>query len=321
MSIANLEQPNDLNLYCNELTANTLNVDTENITNLTTVNITSTGLITAHNITANGVINAPQANLTSLTMTNGSIISNVNSATSLSASNTVNPMISSLLALNSGPDTVGNVPIMNITSQQPNSSISMNNTNAGASSNGIVFYDNNGNPVMQVGSNNTPGNEYILTGLGKDLVIATNNTEQYRIAGSGSVGSIASLTPLNISFPQYLQQTWSTITIGTTPQIPFSYDTTTNQSYTFYSVVEGFTTAGTTGATQSVVIHGLFKNIAGTASLVGQNTVSTLSDIGFVSVVTYSTSGSSTIAAELAITGATGQTIHWTGYTIVTATI
>ncbi len=62
MSLQNLTEPNNYDLYCNELTANTLSINNYNVTTLTVTNLTTTDLT------------AGQANINTETVNNSTIV-------------------------------------------------------------------------------------------------------------------------------------------------------------------------------------------------------------------------------------------------------
>lgn len=277
MSIANLEVPNNFDLFCDSLTANVLNIIDQNVTNITCVNLTSTGLITGNSQILSG----------SLGMS-GDIISNVAGSTAFSATNTANPMTSALIFANAGPDTTSSQGIMGYTSQQANSHMDLKNTNAASTSNGLIIYNQANTPVLQVGSNNSTATSYIISSI-----------------------------PINITYPNYVQNQWTATISGSGGGVVFTIPTVANTTYGLTLISEGKMTVGSNvGDARYTTLVALFKNISGTVTQVGtQTAVYNLTDTSMASYTPgFSISGTSIL---MSIGGSSGVTIQWSGVYII----
>lgn len=297
MSIANLEVPNSFDLFCDTLTCNS-----QTIANLNTTNIHATG-----NLIVDGNSTLNIANITgNISIVKPGILS-----------------ISPLIISASADDTSDSIPLINLTSNQLGSQVKLENTNPLTSTNTYNTYNNNGILAMSVGNNNVEDTAYLYGGYGKDLKFGFYTAlgvphELLRFQNLGATGSILASgdLPLNITFPNYMIQSWSATTVGAVSTVALTYTTISNTTITFDSTCQGFVTAGTIGNALSRKVYGLTKNVSGAAFLVGSTVVVNLSDAALnAATLSYLPSGSN---IQVVVNGVAGQTINWTGYSVIT---
>jgi hypothetical protein len=300
MSIANLEVPNNFDLFCHSLTANTLNIDHETINNLT---VTGTLDVVTEVIT-------------------GTLFSIPTNHTGIAITNQASPLNAALLFVDNTIDSSASViPIAGFVSNQLTSSIDVRNNNAASTSNSIVFHDNAGNPSLQVGSNNFTSTAYVLSGAGDNLNVTAagslklgaNGASQYTISNSPA-GAITSTVPLNLNFPGYLQLYWTTSTNGAVSSVVPIFTPSVNTTYTMDTICQGTSGAGSV----SFKFTTRFVNFAGITPNPNGGVLVTNTNNDGVSL-TACTAIHTTDGAVLRVT-VTGQapfTIAWSGVTTI----
>ncbi len=141
-------------------------------------------------------------------------------------------------------------------------------------------------------------------------ILTPNNLALY--CGSASLSSPASTTSQN-----FILQPWTVTTIGTLAGLVASYNVPLNSSVSFNTLVTGTVTAGSlinSGLYRNTIFS--YKNVAGTLSLVGAAvTPATFNDTGLNAVTVSGAISSNT--AQVYVTGIIGQTIYWSGITII----
>ncbi len=190
------------------------------------------------------------------------------------------------------------------------------NLNPSAVGNGLNVLDNNGNIAFAVGYNNSIDVSYLASYLGDMRILTTTSgspIERYRFLGT--TGGMTGTVPLSFAIPGFNAQYWTGQTIGAVATVVKTFPTSTGGVYSFNTTAQG------TDITSNLAVlrnqWGLIRNVSGTLTAVGGalTTTVTASDTGLTTAsVTYAISGTN---VNVTVNGVAGETINWTGYTIV----
>ena len=203
MSVANLETPNNLNLFCNELTCNVLNAASQSSTSLT---LTSTGA-PALTINETGVLTGP---LVSINSTGDTSNNNLMQFTSDQTASRID-----------------------ITNNNPAAfAVELQIKGNGQSTSG-EFGINNATNTTYLASYHGRDLRFMVSTDG-------NTNERYRILAAN--GGITSNYNPNIVLNGYEVHYFSGQTLGAGAAILFNYQTVTGRVYTFYEVAQALTT-------------------------------------------------------------------------------
>jgi len=109
--------------------------------------------------------------------------------------------------------------------------------------------------------------------------------------------------------------------VGTTPISAFAFDPINNNAFTFETNVQGIVIAGSgLGQMANTKIYGSVSITGNVTTILNTSTIATYNQsalAGFSVVYTVL----ETVEVNVIITGIAGQTVDWTGYTLITGTI
>lgn len=274
MSIANLLVPNEFNLQCNSLTANSFTVGTETVNILNSQTINNAGTINTN------IMNSQTINNT------GTLTTNIINATASNTSGIASAQELDIIA----------TAIQNLIKFEIN--------NAAATRNGILWFNTSAPniPLLEVGYDETRTIAYINSGINSNLHIGTGDQETMVI----EAGAQVDLNPRLIIAP-FSGQTIGAVTFSYTHT-----PTQDNAAFLVEFKVTAYVTAGT-AIGQSGVINRLTRmNKTGGVLTAVADLINTVSaDAGIAGITSNITSSGPNIF--VGVGGVAGQTIRWGG--------